>query len=131
MSRERTIVIDARCDVRDLAAVVRFYERNGKHPRSRAALVSLIIEDFASVIAKHGGVERPESISGARRVLINAGYLDDTEGRVDRRRGYIKELPDGSLLDLLDPHTEPDPSIPPDSHTDDALARALQMLEND
>lgn len=131
MSRERTIVIDARVDVRDLCAIVRFYERKGKKPRSRAALIALIIEDFASIVAKHGKVERPESILGARRALINAGYLDDTAGKVDNRRGYLKELPSEALLDLLDPQVEPDPTIPLSDNTQDAVARAIQLLENE
>lgn len=131
MSRERTIVIDARVDVRDLCAIVRFYERKGKRPRSRAALLALIVEDFAAVVAKHGGVERPESILGARRQLIVSGYLDDTGSRVDKRRGYMRELPDDALLDLLDPQVEPDPSVPLTNPTEDAVARAIQLLENE
>jgi hypothetical protein len=122
--REARISVESRVDVRDLALIVRYYNDNGKHPKSRAALLTLIVEDFASVIFKCTGLERPSSIGGARATLIRTGLLDDTTGRRIPVREYAQNL----NLDLLTPNTD----ITEDAvnEVEDAVAKALQALED-
>ncbi len=86
-----SLMIRVRIDELALARLVVYYQQNGVVPKSRNALVSLIIKDHISALDRHGLL--PElSQENAESVLSKSGYLKSDQDQ------FVSDLSRGDLL---------------------------------
>lgn len=69
-----TQAIETRLDIRDIAAIHRFYKSNGYHPISKSALIREAVQDFLKILVLNGHTEKFVLSKEAVDYLNNEGF---------------------------------------------------------
>ena len=96
-----TAAVQARCDLRDLAAIAMYYATTGDMPRTKSALIGRITRDLRDYLIALGEMEPIESTADAEMILATLGFTNMRRGRNHRefrqqiyREAMARELGD-------------------------------------
>ena len=86
-----TAVVEARCDIRDLATIQLYYTNKKNAPKTRSGLIGQIIEDFAKLVARGSDVVAFKSTEEADEYFRQIGFVKmRRDGK--QARAYLDQL---------------------------------------